>query len=127
MIDTVAVFESAVPSFALNVNESDPLKPAAGVYVRFGAVPDNVPCVGPETTAVRQRVTVGVGGRQRHVATGEPASVVTDLSAATGAALGLVEMPLAVKTTSSKSPSPPPCRSSNENSVGPPGRSKASA
>ena len=50
VIDTVAVFESALPSFALNVNESDPLKPAAGVYVRFGAVPDNVPCVGPDTT-----------------------------------------------------------------------------
>src|SRR5256885_457864 len=31
--DTVAMFESDVPSLALNVKESGPLKPAAGVYV----------------------------------------------------------------------------------------------
>jgi hypothetical protein len=43
VILTVATLESALPSFALNVNESDPLNPAAGVYVRFGAVPDGVP------------------------------------------------------------------------------------
>ena len=41
--------ESAVPSFDLNVNESIPLKSAFGIYVRFGAVPLNEPCVGPDT------------------------------------------------------------------------------
>ena len=33
-IDTVATLESAVPSFALYVNLSGPLKFAAGVYVK---------------------------------------------------------------------------------------------
>ena len=48
---TVAAAESTVPSFALNVKLSGPLYPAAGVYVRFGATPLSVPCVGAVTTA----------------------------------------------------------------------------
>src|SRR5438445_3859614 len=46
---TVATFESTVPSFALNVKLSGPEYSAAGVNVRFGAVPLNVPCAGPAT------------------------------------------------------------------------------
>ena len=40
----VAGADVAVPSVTVNVNESGPEYPAAGVYVRFGAVPDSVPC-----------------------------------------------------------------------------------
>ena len=46
---TVAVLLSTVPSFALNVNESGPVYPAAGVYVREGPPGvdgDRVPCNG---------------------------------------------------------------------------------
>ena len=34
----------------MNVKLSEPKYPAAGVYVRFGAVPLSVPCVGAVTT-----------------------------------------------------------------------------
>ena len=51
LIDTVAMFESTVPSLALNVNESGPLKLALGVYVTLGAVPVSTPCAGCATIA----------------------------------------------------------------------------
>src|SRR5678816_1922951 len=50
---TVAMLLSAVPSFALNVNESGPRYPVSGVYVRAagpGFGPDIVPCCGGVTT-----------------------------------------------------------------------------
>jgi hypothetical protein len=45
----VATLLSTVPSFALNVKLSEPLKFAPGLYVRLGAVPLSVPLEGPDT------------------------------------------------------------------------------
>ena len=45
----VAVLLSTMPSFALNVKLSEPLKFAFGVYVRLGPEPLRTPFVGPET------------------------------------------------------------------------------
>src|SRR5687767_7591035 len=47
LIATVATFDGFAPSSALKVKLSLPLKFAAGVYVRLGAVPLNVPWLGP--------------------------------------------------------------------------------
>ena len=47
-METVAVFESRVPSFTVKMNESGPLKFASGVYVRAVPVPVNAPCDGPD-------------------------------------------------------------------------------
>lgn len=46
VIDTVAVPDVATLSLTLHVNESVPLKPLVGVYVRDAPVPDSVPCSG---------------------------------------------------------------------------------
>ena len=43
------MFESAVPSFALNVNESGPLKFGSGVYVRLAPEPESEPWAGWST------------------------------------------------------------------------------
>ena len=46
MIETMAMLLSTIPSLALKVKLSEPLKPATGVYVKFGVVPDKAPCAG---------------------------------------------------------------------------------
>ena len=43
LIVTVAGAEFTVPSLTVNVNESVPVKPGAGEYVRLGPTPDSVP------------------------------------------------------------------------------------
>ena len=47
---TVAMAESTEPSLTLKVKLSLAVASALGVYVRFGAVPVNTPCVGWVTT-----------------------------------------------------------------------------
>ena len=51
VIVTVAAGESTVPSLAVYVKLSAPLKSAPGVYVKLGAVPLSDPLAGPATTA----------------------------------------------------------------------------
>ena len=51
-IFTVAGTDVVCPSNTVNVKASLPKKSGAGVYVRSGAVPDNVPCAGAPTEYV---------------------------------------------------------------------------
>ena len=106
-IDIVATLLSA-PLFALNVKVSVPEKPAFGVYVKFGAVPVNVPLAGAATT---EYVNVPVPVADNVTAIAVPNGVVSDCPLATGGcgvtlidtvAAGLVDVPsFAVKVKAS--------------------------
>src|SRR6185295_4482248 len=77
VIDTVAMLESTVPSFALNVKESEPLKLSAGVYVRFDPVPVRVPEDG-ELTMERVKGSEFASDEARTIVIGVSSTVLTD-------------------------------------------------
>src|SRR5581483_530618 len=73
---SVAGLESTVPSFAVKVKLSEPVKPAAGVYVKFGATPVKLPCAGgPATLYVR--ASPSGSEAVTTIATATPSLVVT--------------------------------------------------
>ena len=74
----VATLLSTVPSFALNVKLSVPLKFAFGVYVRLALLPLRTPLVGPETIVY---------------ASGLPSASVQFRLAATAVSSGVVALP----------------------------------
>src|SRR6478752_95068 len=52
LIEKLATFESASPSFAFQVKASEPVYPPLGVYVQSPAEQSlRMPCDGPDTTA----------------------------------------------------------------------------
>ena len=83
VIDTVAAAESTVPSLTLKVKESEPLKLSAGVYVRFGAVPDKVPFAGCVTT-VYVKLSPSLSAPAKVIVLSVSSVVVTDCDVAAG-------------------------------------------
>src|SRR5262245_27743324 len=83
-IVTVAGAEVRSPSLTVNVKESDPKNPAAGVYVKSGAVPDNVPWAGCEATAKDNWSSMSGSEPANVTAAATSSSVTTDWGVATG-------------------------------------------
>ena len=101
VIDTVAGADVNSPSLTVNVNESVPKNPAAGVYVRFGADPDNVPWAGCDPTA-NDNVAPSGSDPANITGTATSSSVTTDCPVAVGGWLtvGSLQVRVAVSLTS---------------------------